>query len=102
YGLIALAFANGLMTLMSGISGIYFLLGYMQNNDLSLVMAIGFIGVISTDFGIMHLLSRVPANVIRPGNDAMRILKDRYAKGEISKEEYDRMREELGVRWDRK
>jgi len=55
--LIALAFTNGLLTLVSGISGIYFILGYMQNNSLSFIMSIGFIGVILTDFGMMYLLS---------------------------------------------
>ncbi len=95
YSLIALAFANGLMTLISGVSGIYFLLGYMQNNYLSLIMAIGFIGVISTDFGMIHLLSGVPPNETGLENNYINILNNRYAKGEISKEEYDKMKDEM-------
>jgi len=68
--LIALGFTNGLLTLVSGISGIYFILGYMQNNSLSFIMSIGFIGVILTNFGMMHLLSRAPLNGIGLRNDS--------------------------------
>ena len=95
YEIIALSFVNGALTLTAGISGIFFLLGYMQNNILSFVMALSFLGVILTDFAIMYFASANSSIISVHNSDALKILRDRYETGQISKAEYHRMREDL-------
>ena len=95
YEIIALSFVNGILTLTAGMSGIFFLLGYMQNNVLSFVMSLSFLGVILTDFAIMYFASWNPSSISVHNSDALKILKTRYETGQIPKVEYDRMREDL-------
>ena len=95
YEIIALSFVNGALALTAGISGIFFLLGYMQNNILSFVMALGFLGVILTDFAIMYFASANSSIISDHNSDALKILRNRYETGQIPKVEYDRMREDL-------
>ncbi len=94
--IIILSFVDGILTLVAGISGILFLFSYMNNNFLSFSMSLAFVGVILADFSIVYYSSRDGSGKSRHNIDPLNILKNRYAKGEISKEEYDRMREELG------
>ncbi len=95
YEIIALSFVNGILTLTAGISGIFFLFSGMQNNVLSFVMALGFIGVIFTDFAIMYFASANSSIISVHNSDALKILRNRYETRQISKVEYDRMREDL-------
>ncbi|MDA8054269.1 MAG: SHOCT domain-containing protein [Thermoplasmatales archaeon] len=95
YEIIALSFVNGALALTAGISGIFFLLGYMQNNILSFVMSLGFLGVILTDFAIMYFASANSSSISVHNSDALKILRNRYETGQIPKVEYDRMREDL-------
>ncbi|MCW6158956.1 MAG: SHOCT domain-containing protein [Thermoplasmatales archaeon] len=94
--IIILSFADGILTLVAGISGMLFLFSYMSNNFLSFSMSIAFVGVILTDFSIVYYSSRYNPGKSGYGFDPLSIMKNGYAKGEISKEEYDRMREDLG------
>ena len=93
--IIVLGFVNGLLTLIAGISGMFFLFSGMRNNVLSFVMALGFIGVILTDFAIIYYGSMNSSSISSHESDAVKILRNRYEKGQISKEEYGRMREDL-------
>ncbi len=54
-----------------------------------------FLGLIA--FGVYYLLGggRPTPRGPMPSSRALEILKERYAKGEITKEEYDRMKKEL-------
>ena len=90
--IIILAIINGPLTLMAGISGLYFVLGGLQNNILSFIMAIGFIGVFLTDFWIIYYSFQMEINSLNMhSNEYLKILRERYAKGEITKEQYDQM-----------
>ena len=93
--IIVLGFVNGLLTLIAGISGMFFLFSGMRNNVLSFVMALGFIGVILTDFAIIYYGSMNSSSISSHESDAVKILKNRYETGQIPKVEYDRMREDL-------
>ncbi|MEM3908126.1 MAG: hypothetical protein QXZ17_14915 [Nitrososphaerota archaeon] len=96
-GLIAdLAVTNGILTILAGMSGIFFLFSGMQNNALSFTMAIGFIGVISTDAGMVYITVRNTTSISGDNAEAIRILRNKYNKSEISIEEYDKIREEVG------
>ncbi|MGC8562134.1 MAG: SHOCT domain-containing protein [Thermoplasmata archaeon] len=92
---IILTFADGILTLVAGISGILFLSSYMNNNFLSFSMSLAFVGVILTDFSIVYYSSRDNSGKSGHNIVPLNILKNRYAKGEISREEYDRMRRDL-------
>ncbi len=94
--IIILSFINGILTLVAGVSGILFLISYMNNSFLSFSMSLAFTGVILTDFSIVYYGSGDKLGKSGRIFDSLGILKNRYAKGEISKEEYDRMREDLG------
>jgi len=89
--IIILAIINGPLTLMAGISGLYFVLGGLQNNILSFIMSIGFIGVVLSDFGIIYFTDRTNTPASKTNSNAISILRERYAKGEITKEQYDQM-----------
>ncbi|MEM0159916.1 MAG: SHOCT domain-containing protein [Candidatus Micrarchaeaceae archaeon] len=91
-----LAVTNGILTILAGMSGVSFLFGGMQNNALSFTMAIGFIGVVSTNAGMLYVSSWNITPTSSGNTEAMELLRNIYRKGEISKEEYDRMREEIG------
>ncbi|MEM0135195.1 MAG: hypothetical protein QXU18_08240 [Thermoplasmatales archaeon] len=96
-GLIAdLAVTNGILTILAGMSGIFFLFSGMQNNALSFTMAIGFISVVSTNAGMLYVSPRNITPTSSGNTEAMMILKNKYKKSEISREEYDRIREEIG------
>ncbi|MEM4067911.1 MAG: hypothetical protein QXV17_13740 [Candidatus Micrarchaeaceae archaeon] len=91
-----LAVTNGILTILARMSGKFFLFSGMQNNALSFTMAIGFIGVVSTNTGVLHFSSRVITPTSSGNTEAMMIFKNKYKKREISREEYDRIREEIG------
>jgi putative membrane protein len=55
-----------------------------------IILAIIFLALIA--FGIYYL---VGAGRLAPSSRSLEILKERYAKGEISKEEYERIKQEL-------
>ncbi len=57
---------------------------------LQMILFLVFLGLIA--FGIYYLIGRGKPT---PSDRSLEILKERYAKGEISREEYDRMRQEL-------
>ena len=57
---------------------------------LRIILAIIFLALIA--FGIYYL---VGAGKPAPSGRSLEILKERYAKGEISKEEYERIKQEL-------
>ncbi|MEM0128030.1 MAG: hypothetical protein QXO03_02965 [Thermoplasmatales archaeon] len=46
--------SNALFVLLAGISGILFLLSFMENNIFSFAMSISFLAVILTDFSILY------------------------------------------------
>lgn len=94
--IIVLAAFNGILTLTAGIGGMYFVLSGLSNNMLSLTMAIGFIGVISTDFSILYISSGKTTVSVPPRSNAINILKLRLAKGEITKEQFNKMMRDLG------
>ncbi len=56
-----------------------------------------FIGVflVLIILGIVHVLNLVSGRKETHGESPVRILKRRYAKGELTREEFERMREEL-------
>ncbi|MEM3846159.1 MAG: SHOCT domain-containing protein [Candidatus Parvarchaeota archaeon] len=91
-----LAVTNGILTILARMSGKFFLFSGMQNNAISFTMAIGFIGVVSTNTGMLYFSSRSITPKSSWNKEAIMILKNKYKKGEISKHEYDRMREEIG------
>ncbi|MEM3753741.1 MAG: hypothetical protein QW778_04035 [Candidatus Micrarchaeaceae archaeon] len=96
-GLIAgLAVSNGMLTLLAGLSGIFFLFSGMQNNALSFTMAIRFIGVISTGAGMVYITLKNTTSISGDNTEAIRILRNKYNKSEILREEYDKIREEIG------
>jgi putative membrane protein len=45
--------------------------------------------------GIVALIKQLGSSSTQPGETPLEILKARYARGEIGKEEYERMRREL-------
>jgi len=69
---------------MTGIMG-YYGTGYM----FVIILAFGLIAL-----GLYLILSRTSSSSVR-GRRAIEILKERYAKGEITKEQFLKMREEL-------
>jgi len=46
-------------------------------------------------FGIVHVLNLVTGRKGRHGESPIHILKRRYAKGEITKEEFEKMKDEI-------
>ncbi len=54
--IIVLLAINGFLVLIAGIYGLIFLLGGLQNNVQSFIMAMGFIGAVSSDFGTIYFL----------------------------------------------
>jgi hypothetical protein len=48
-----IAFLNGILIFLAGISGIYFVLGNLSNNIFSFIMALCFMGTVFTDFLIL-------------------------------------------------
>ena len=95
YQMIIPGAVNGILTLTAGMSGMFFLFSGMQNNILSFVMALGFLGVILTDFAIMYFASANSSIISDHNSDALKILRNRYETGQIPRVEYDRMREDL-------
>ncbi|MEM3489138.1 MAG: hypothetical protein QW752_06945 [Thermoplasmata archaeon] len=92
-----LAVSNGILTILAGMIGIFFLFSGMQNNTLSFTIATGFIGVVSTNAGMLYVSSRDITPTSGENTEAIRILRNIYRKGEISKDEYDRIKEEIGI-----
>jgi len=93
--IIILVAINGSLTLMAGIYGLMFLLGGMQNNILSFIMSLGFIGIVLSDFGIIYFTDRIDTPASKTNNNALSILRERYARGEITKEQYNKVMEDL-------
>ncbi len=69
------------------------------------VMAVGFLGFVLLIIGIVYVLrwalgSRYYGHMVEGSrvrnDDALEILKARYASGEINKEEYESMKKDLG------
>lgn len=87
-GLIAgLAVSNGMLTILAGMIGIFFLLSGMQDNALSFTMAIGFISVVSTDAGMVYITLKNTTSISGDNTEAIRILRNKYNKSEILREE---------------
>ncbi|MGC8497729.1 MAG: SHOCT domain-containing protein [Thermoplasmata archaeon] len=95
FTIILLVAINGILTLMAGIYGITFLIGGMQNNILSFIMSIGFIGVVLSDFGIIYFIDRMDTPASKTNSNAIATLRERYAKGEITKDQFDKIMEDL-------
>ena len=61
-----------------------------------LMMLVFWIAVIAGGIALFRVLVRGNRNEgTLPANSAMEILKQRYAKGEISQEEFERMKQDL-------
>ncbi|MEM3191100.1 MAG: SHOCT domain-containing protein [Candidatus Parvarchaeota archaeon] len=90
-----LAVTNGILTILARMSGKFFLFSGMQNNAISFTMAIGFIGVVSTNAGMLYVSPRDITPTSGENTEAIRILRNIYRKGEISKDEYDKIKEEI-------
>lgn len=58
-------------------------------------MLIGLLGIVVLIAGLMHLTTRKPKQYATTPNNSLSILKERYARGEITKEEYTRISETL-------
>lgn len=58
-------------------------------------MLIGLLGIVVLIAGLMHLTGRKPKQAVITPDNSLSILKERYARGEITKEEYTRMSEIL-------
>ncbi|MEM3907831.1 MAG: SHOCT domain-containing protein, partial [Candidatus Micrarchaeaceae archaeon] len=86
---------NGILTILARMSGKFFLFSGMQNNAISFTMAIGFIGVVSTNAGMLYVSPRDITPTSGENTEAIRILRNIYRKGEISKDEYDKIKEEI-------
>lgn len=64
-------------------------LAMLFNKFLSVSLLVGLI------YLVFYLWERRNKNVVGTGPDPVNILKERYARGEISSEEYHRLKEEL-------
>ena len=65
-------------------------------------MILGFVFFILVIIGVVFLIIWIVKITTRSGNDdktgskALEVLKERYAKGEITKEQYENMKKDLG------